>query len=64
LPKRSKDETAQQTKQAPLEFKSAEELLRHDAAQISVPPAIAARLGKSTGEMEPPRGSWWRRWIK
>ena len=49
-------------KNAALEFQSAEELLRYDAAQISVPPSIAARLGKSTSELEPPPPRpWWRR---
>ena len=45
------------------EFSSVEELLRYDAKQTGVPPAIAERLGRSLqNESYPPR-SWWRRWL-
>jgi hypothetical protein len=47
----------------PLEFQSAEELLRHDAAQTAVPPEIARRLSQSIAQSAPPRRPWWRRWI-
>jgi hypothetical protein len=46
-----------------LEFQSAEELLRHDAAQTAVPPEIARRLSQSIAQSAPPRRPWWRRWI-
>lgn len=43
------------------EFASAEELLRHDASQTSVPPAIAERLSQSIQKEPKPERSWWRR---
>jgi hypothetical protein len=54
---------AEQVSQQPLarEFAAAEELLRFDAAQTTVPPAIAQRLAKSSAEIPPPRQSWWKR---
>jgi hypothetical protein len=52
----------QQTQQSGArEFANAEELLRYDAEQTPVPPAIAQRLQKSTGELPPPKRSWWKR---
>jgi hypothetical protein len=54
----------QQTqKQSVREFASAEEMLRHDAAQTTVPPAIAKRLQQSTSQASPPVRPWWRRWL-
>jgi hypothetical protein len=44
-----------------LEFQSAEELLRHDAAQTSVPPEVARRLSQSITQSAPPRRPWWRK---
>jgi hypothetical protein len=42
------------------EFASVEDLLRFDAKQTSVPPAITERLGRSLqNESVPPR-SWWK----
>jgi hypothetical protein len=51
-----------QTQQpAAREFATAEELLRYDAAHTPVPPAIAQRLQKSTGQASAPLPrSWWR----
>ena len=46
-----------------LEFQNAEELLRHDAAQTTVPPQIARRLGQSLAQLPPPRRPWWRRLL-
>ena len=43
------------------EFASAEELLRHDASQVVVPPAIAERLSESIQNEPKPERSWWRR---
>ena len=43
------------------EFASAEELLRHDASQTTVPPAIAERLSQSLRNEPKPERSWWRR---
>lgn len=45
------------------EFASVEELLRHDAKQTSVPPAIAQRLNRSLQNEPCPPRSWWRRWL-
>ena len=42
------------------EFASAEELLRHDASQTTVPPAIAERLSQSIQNEPKPAQSWWR----
>jgi hypothetical protein len=56
--------TEQQTQQqSPREFANAEEMLRYDAAQTTVPPAIAQRLQKSTGDLPGPKTSWWKRWF-
>jgi hypothetical protein len=51
------------TKQAAKEFESVERLLRHDAAQTVVPPAIAQRLRESLNEPSAPRPPWWRRLL-
>lgn len=46
------------------EFSGAEELLRYDAQQTPVPPAIAQRLQQSISELPAPaRQSWWRRLL-
>jgi hypothetical protein len=45
------------------EFQSVEELLRHDAAQTAVPPAIARRLSQSIAQAAPPRRPWWRKFF-
>jgi len=59
----SGQETQQQ--QGPLEFASAEEMLRHDALHTPVPPAIAHRLQESIGRTAPPSSSsWWRKFFR
>jgi hypothetical protein len=45
------------------EFATVEAMLRHDAVQTSVPPNIAHRLQKSTGQVSPSGRSWWQRWF-
>jgi hypothetical protein len=45
------------------EFASAEEMLRYDAKQTAVPPEIARRLKKSTGDLPGPKTAWWKRWL-
>ncbi|HZM01962.1 MAG TPA: hypothetical protein VFC44_02975 [Candidatus Saccharimonadales bacterium] len=48
------------------EFESVEQLLRHDAGQVTVPPAIAQRLRQSIDNSNtplPPRRGWWRRLL-
>ena len=47
--------------QAAVEFATAEEVLRHDAAQTAVPPAVAERLQKSLEREPEPALSWWQR---
>lgn len=46
------------------EFATAEELLRHDAAQTQVPPVIAERLTQSIAKLPQQPRSWWQRWLK
>ena len=41
------------------EFKSSDELLRFDAAHISVPPEIVARLEHSVQKIAPQKSSGW-----
>lgn len=55
--------TPQQTarQQAASEFASAEEMLRHDAAQTTVPAAVAERLQESIDREPKPAPSFWRR---
>jgi len=57
---------AHQTGQQPThEFASAEELLRFDAAQTTVPPEIAERLKRTTGNAAPPpRTGWLKRFFR
>ena len=56
--------TEHQTQQpAVREFANAEEMLRYDAAHTTVPPVIAQRLQKSTGELPQPKAAWWKRWF-
>jgi len=43
------------------EFANTEELLRHDAAQTTVPPQVAERLKRSTTNAAPPRSGWIKR---
>lgn len=52
-----------QEQTAPLEFGTAEELLRHDALHTPVPPAVAQRLQDSLAHLPGPRLSWWRRLL-
>ena len=47
--------------QSAREFASVEELLRYDAAHTPVPPGIAQRLQKSTGDLPRPKAAWWKR---
>jgi len=46
--------------QSAREFASAEELLRYDAAQMEVPPEIAARLKDASATLPPPKQPWWK----
>lgn len=51
--------SAQQT--TAREFTTNEELLRHDAARVEVPPAVADRLAQSLRHEPKPERSWWQR---
>jgi hypothetical protein len=54
-------EQAQQA-QPGVEFKTVEELLRHDAAQVQPPKSLMTRLQQSLQqEIRPP--AWWKRWF-
>jgi len=53
---------AQQSRQQTTrEFTTAEELLRYDASEVTVPPAIAQRLRQSSADLPGPSKPWWRR---
>jgi hypothetical protein len=56
-------ETQSQQTTTAREFASVEELLRHDAKQTAVPPAIAERLNRSLQDEPCPPHSWWQRWL-
>jgi hypothetical protein len=61
---KEQEELAAQQSQVPVgrEFASPEELLRFDAAQTSVPAAIAERLQNSAATVPPPTSRpWWKR---
>jgi hypothetical protein len=53
---------SQQT--AAREFATPEELLRYDAKQTIVPPAVAERLGQSIQQVPKPARSWWQRFFR
>jgi hypothetical protein len=54
-------EQAQQA-QTGVEFKTVEDLLRHDAAQVQPPKSLMTRLQQSLKqEIRPP--AWWKRWF-
>jgi hypothetical protein len=54
----------QQTQKASIEFSTAEEAIRHDAAQTELPPAIAKRLRDSIAREPKPAASWWKRLLR
>ena len=57
-------ETQQSQQHTGQEFASAEEMLRFDAAQTSVPPGIAERLKQTIREVKPPqRPGWLKRFF-
>jgi hypothetical protein len=49
--------------EAAAEFSNAEEVLRHDAAQVEVPRAVAERLNESIANEPKPAKSWWKRFV-
>jgi hypothetical protein len=44
-------------------FETAEEVLRFDAAQTQVPPAVAQRLQDSVSREPRTPEPWWKRWL-
>jgi len=54
----ARQETSQQTG---VEFASAEELLRYDAAQVTPPTRLARRLSDSIARECQSARSWWKR---
>jgi hypothetical protein len=53
---------SQQT--AAREFATPEELLRFDASQTIVPPAVGKRLNESIQQKPRPARSWWQRFFR
>ena len=53
--------TAQSHQTGAREFATAEELLRADASQVEVPPAVEQRLDESIQREPKPARPWWRR---
>lgn len=53
------EESQRQNK--PLEFDSAEELIRYDARQTALPPRLLERLRNSIAQSGLGRAQWWRR---
>lgn len=47
----------------PIEFATAEQMLRHDALHTPVPPSIADRLQESAARLPAPARPWWRRLL-
>ncbi|MGV3533070.1 MAG: hypothetical protein ACO1QR_11930 [Chthoniobacteraceae bacterium] len=46
------------------EFAEVEDLLRYDAAQAPLPPAVEERLKSSVRDFPPRRSSWWQRLFR
>ena len=46
------------------EFAEVEDLLRHDAAQTPLPPAVEERLKSSVRELPPRPSPWWQRLFR
>ncbi len=60
----SLQQAAAQSEQTTREFGSADELLRFDAGQTEVPPAIAEKLRQSAAGLPSPSRPWWQRLFK
>lgn len=55
--------THRQEQQAAREFAHAEEVVRFDAANVVVPPAVAKKLADSLTREPRPAEGWWKRWL-
>ena len=57
----AEQEVAQSTvPQAAREFASVEDVLRHDAAQTVVPPALTRKIQAAAAILPAPKRAWWR----
>jgi hypothetical protein len=56
-----KEENSSHHDQAGRSFEQVEDLLRHDAAKISLPAGLEDRLRASAASVTPPRRHWWNR---
>jgi len=61
LNSQEQQQAAEQLRPQPLEFETAEQMLRHDAQQTQVPHAIEHRLQESLAQLPAPPRPWWRR---
>jgi hypothetical protein len=63
LNQRQNEELSAQTQQTQQshEFATPEELLRYDAGQTPVPPAVETRLRRSLASEPRPKRGWWLR---
>lgn len=57
------EQVSQKRAEQRLEFKSAEETIRFDAARTAVPPGLRERVLREA-EGERARLPWWRRWFR
>jgi len=57
-------EQQHQHQQSAREFASVEDLLRHDAAHTTVPPAVAERVRDSIAREAPAPKPWWQRLFR
>ena len=56
----AQEQQSASSRQQAREFGSVEEMLRHDAEHVLVPPHLAARVKESVGQ-EPQPKNWWGR---
>ena len=58
----SESQSEHRTEQG-LEFQSAEDAIRFDAAQVVVPPGLRDRVLREVA-VKPARLPWWKRWFR
>ncbi len=59
----TRQEEAALQKSSGLEFQTADEVIRYDAAQTPPPQRIERRVRDSVNREEAERLPWWRRWF-
>jgi hypothetical protein len=57
------EQIQREVESTPIELASVEELLRYDAGQISVPPAVREKISDSLAREPNHSRSWWRRFF-